>query len=116
MPKVTDADGVRWSVRRQWMPLLEHLNMASLGTDWFGMLNFVVALPFILAWPFWLLAKLFGVPWRVLVKRDGEEVTVEKVAGWRASGRRIEEIAHGIRVVGRVPEPGEQLPDLRPYP
>jgi hypothetical protein len=115
VPKLRDADGVRWSVRRDWMPLLDLLNMASWGTNWFGMLNFVIALPFILAWPFWLLAKFLGVPWRVVVKRDGEEVTVEKVAGWRASARRIDEIAHGLRVVGRVPEPGEVLPDLRPH-
>lgn len=115
MPKFKDADGVRWSVRRHWMPLLTYLDMASWGSSWFGVLMFVIALPFLVAWPFWLLAKLFGVPWKVVAKRDGEEVAVEKVAGWRASGRRIDEISHGIRVGGRVPEPGEQIQDLRPY-
>ncbi|MGE2836812.1 hypothetical protein [Mycobacterium sp. SMC-4] len=115
MPHFKDADGVRWSVRRHWMPLLNYLDMASWGTSWFGVLMFVIALPFLVAWPFWLLAKLFGVPWKVVIKRADEEIAVEKVAGWRASGRRIEEITHGVRVCGRVPAPGEQVQELRPY-
>ncbi|UXA20141.1 hypothetical protein [Mycobacterium sp. SMC-4] len=115
MPQFKDADGVRWSVRRRWMPLLTYLDMASWGINWFGVLMFLIALPFLLAWPFWLLAKLVGVPWKIVVRSDGEDVAVEKVKGWRASGRRIDEIVHGIRVSGRVPAPGEQLQDMRPF-
>lgn len=89
--------------------------MAVTGSGWFGAVMFLIALPFLLAWPFWLLAKLVGVPWKVVVRRAGEDVAVEKIAGWRASGRRIAEITDGIRISGRVPEPGEQLQDLRPY-
>lgn len=66
--------------------------MASWGTSTFGVVMFVLALPVLLAWPFWLLAKLCGVPWKVVTERDGEEVGREKVSGWRASGRRIDEI------------------------
>lgn len=115
MPELKDADGVRWRVRRRWMPLLDYLDMLNWGTNWFGVLMFVVALPFLLAWPFWALGKLCGVPWQVVVTRDGDEVATEKVKGWRASGRRIEEIAHGIRVAGVVPAPGSPPQDLRPY-
>ncbi|MGE2728020.1 hypothetical protein ACQI4F_00950 [Mycolicibacterium vaccae] len=115
MPKFKDADGVRWSVRRHWAPLLEYLDMTSWGSGWFGVLMFVIALPLILAWPFWLLAKFCGVPWKVVVKRGGEEIVEEKVAGWRASGLRIDEIVHGIQVNGKVPAPGEVPEDLRPY-
>ena len=32
------------------------------------------------------------MPWKVVTERDGDEVAREKVKGWRASGRRIQEI------------------------
>lgn len=115
MPHIKGADGVRWSVRRHWMPLLHYLDMASWGNSTFGAVMFVLALPFILAWPFWLLAKFCGVPWKVVVKRDDDEVAVEKITGWRASGRRIDEIVRGVQICGRVIDPGEQVQDLRPY-
>ncbi|WP_242638706.1 hypothetical protein [Mycolicibacterium sp. S2-37] len=114
MPQFKDAQGVRWSVRRRWMPLLDYLNMASWGLNWFGVVMFVIALPFLIVWPFWFLAKFCGVPWKIVVTRDGEDVTVEKVKGWQASRRRVEEIARGIRAFGEVPAAGLD-PDLRPY-
>ncbi|WP_231743633.1 hypothetical protein [Mycobacterium sp. GA-2829] len=104
MPDLIDAEGAKWRVRRRWMPLIDRLDMLNWGDDWFGVLMFVIALPFVLAWPFWALAKLCGVRWKVVVTRAGEVVTVEKVRGWRASGARIAEIVDGIRVAGAVPE------------
>ena len=71
--------------------------MASSGTSTFGVIMFLIALPVLLAWPFWLLAKLCGVPWKVVTERDGDEVGREKVSGWRASGRRIDEIVLEIK-------------------
>ncbi|WP_245234149.1 hypothetical protein [Mycobacterium sp. PS03-16] len=115
MPDVKDPDGVRWRVHRRWMPLLDYLDMASWGTNWFGVVMFVLALPFLVAWPFWALGKLVGVPWKVVVTRDGDEVAEEKIKGWRDSGRRIAEIAHGIEVSGEIPAPGSSPQDLRPY-
>ena len=77
--------------RAQW-PLLYALDMASYGSSTFGVVMFLLALPLLAAWPIWLLAKLCGVPWKVVTERDGDDVAREKVKGWRASGRRIQEI------------------------
>ncbi|MCK0175382.1 MULTISPECIES: hypothetical protein [Mycobacteriaceae] len=116
MPHFKDAEGVRWSVRRRWMPLIDHLDdMVSWGSGWFGVLMFVIALPFVLAWPFWLLGKFVGVPWKVVVRRDGDDFAEEKIKGWRASGERVDEIVHGLKVSGEVPPPGQPPQDLRPY-
>jgi hypothetical protein len=92
MPEFRDADGVKWRVRRAQWPLLGAMDMASWGSSTFGIVMFLLALPVLLAWPLWLLAKLCGMPWKVVTERDGEEVGREKVKGWRASGRRIDEI------------------------
>ncbi len=115
MAEVKDPDGVRWSVHRRWMPLLDYLDMTTWGNSLFGALMFVVALPFLFAWPFWLLGKVCGVPWKIVVRRADEDVAEEKIKGWRASGRRIEEIVAGVEVAGEVPAPGVPPQDLRPY-
>ena len=73
------------------------LDMASSGTSVFGVLMFVIALPVLLAWPVWFAAKLCGAPWKVVTERDGAEVGIEKVNGWRASGKRIDEILVELR-------------------
>jgi len=96
------------------MPLFDFLDMASWGVNWFGVVMFLLALPFLIAWPFWLLAKFCGVPWKITVSRDGEEVVEEKVKGWSASRRRVEDIARGIRSFGEVPA-ADLPPDMRPY-
>lgn len=54
---------------------------------------FLIVLPFMLMWPFWLAAKWFGVPWTLLIERDGKEVGRERMRGWRASGQRVAELA-----------------------
>lgn len=99
---------MRWRVRRRWMPLLDYLDMLNWGANWFGLVMFVVALPFLAAWPFWALGKLCGVPWKIVVTRDGEDVAEEKVKGWRASGLRIAEIVDGVTVSGRSLRPGRR--------
>jgi len=71
--------------------------MASSGTSVFGVVMFLLALPMLLCWPFWFVAKFCGAPWKVVTERDGEEVAREKVTGWRASGRRVNEIVAGLR-------------------
>ncbi|GFM18336.1 MULTISPECIES: hypothetical protein [Mycobacteriaceae] len=91
-PEFRDSDGVTWRVRRAQWPLLGAIDMASHGSSTFGVVLFLLALPLLAAWPIWLLAKLCGVPWKVVTERDGDEVAREKVKGWRASGRRIQEI------------------------
>jgi hypothetical protein len=44
-------------------------------------------------WPFWFVAHWLGLPWRIVIKRDGSEVDEGEVRGWRRSQRRILEIA-----------------------
>ncbi|MGB3482034.1 MAG: hypothetical protein WBB07_07420 [Mycobacterium sp.] len=97
MAEFRDADGVKWTVRRAWWPLLGPLDMASSGTGAFGVVMFVIAVPMILAWPVWMFLKFCGVPWKVVTERDDVEVATEKVGGWRASGRRIGEIIDELR-------------------
>jgi hypothetical protein len=89
MVKVVDPEGVRWTVRRRWWSAIPW----ETGFDSVDALIFVIMLPFMALWPFWLLAKWLGVSWTIVVHRDGERVAREKVRGWRASGRRIAELA-----------------------
>ena len=58
-----------WRVRRAQWPLLDALDMASWGSSTFGVVMFLLALPLLAAWPIWLLAKLCGVPWKVVLDR-----------------------------------------------
>lgn len=71
-------------------------------------------LPFVLAWPFWFLAKLCGVPWTVVVTRDGEKVHTERVRGWSASERRIEQLARDLRIGQYSPHQAEVWSPNRP--
>jgi hypothetical protein len=57
----------------------------------------LLVLPVLLSWPFWLMAKLVGARWRLVIKRDSREVDQELVRGWRGSNARIAEIVAGIR-------------------
>ena len=91
MVAVRDPDGTEWRVRRRWWPYSDTLD----GEDFFLLDWFAVALvlPFLLAWPFWLLAKLFGVRWKIVVERDGAEAHRELVRGGRKAKARINDIA-----------------------
>lgn len=87
--RVTDPEGVEWVVRRWWWRTIPwESGFATLDT-----IIFLIVLPFMLMWPFWLAAKWLGASWTVLTERDGKEVAREQVRGWDASGRRIAELA-----------------------
>lgn len=43
-------------------------------------------------WPVWFIAHWLGLRWRIVIKRDGEEVDEQRVRGWRKSRRRIQQI------------------------
>ncbi|MBI3691680.1 MAG: hypothetical protein HY239_13790, partial [Mycolicibacterium aromaticivorans] len=60
-------------------------------------LIFLIVLPFMVMWPFWLLAKWCGVPWTIITTRDGEEIGREQVKGWARSRARMEEIIQTLR-------------------
>lgn len=93
MEKVVGPDGVEWTVRRWWWKTLPY----ETGFATLDALIFVIVLPFMLMWPFWLLAKWLGASWTILVERDGKQVAREHVRGWGASGRRIAELAAQAR-------------------
>lgn len=95
MARVKDADGVGWHVRRVWWPfgpMLFDIN----DTGVFFWIGTVLTAPFVIAWPFWLLARVFGAPWTIRVTRGGQEQRSETVRGFAASGRRIAEIVAEI--------------------
>ncbi|MBX8687365.1 hypothetical protein GO011_07955 [Mycobacterium sp. 20091114027_K0903767] len=52
-----------------------------------------ILLPIFLAWPVWFVAKFLGFPWKIVVRKDDREVRTEKVRGWKASRRRVAQIA-----------------------
>jgi hypothetical protein len=64
-----------------------------LDLDWF---TWLLAAPFVLLWPFWLLSKGLGARWRIVIERGGHEVETELVRGWRRSGARIDERAREL--------------------
>ncbi len=92
---VTDPRGAQWTVRRR---------------RWYGMSNFghgggneigeLVLLPLLAVawWPIWFVAHWFGLPWRIVIKRGGNDVYEIEVRGWRKSRRRIQEVAESAAV------------------
>ena len=88
MPAVRDADNAQWIVRRVWWPFGTWLSEITEGELLF-MLALVVTAPLVLLWPCWLLTRVFGMPWTVVVRRMGTEMHREKVSGWNASRERI---------------------------
>ncbi len=88
MPSVRDATDVRWTVRRVWWPFGTWLLDLP---EWGGLfvIGMVLMTPLVVIWPFWLLARVLGVPWILVVRRAGKEVRREQVAGWSASRQRI---------------------------
>lgn len=104
-----DPTGRSWLIRRVWWPF-------RIGMDWNGMrgvsddpvgyffyalmlINLVLVVPLALVWPFWVLARLLGAPWTVVVECDGKVMGRERIAGWDASTGRMRQIA--AQVSGR---------------
>jgi hypothetical protein len=93
MADVTDPDGTTWSVRRWWL----NPSIGETGLGPLDALIFLIMLPFLLVWPFWLASKWLGAAWTVDIKRDGVKVGSEKVRGWKRSGQRVEELARAAQ-------------------
>ena len=91
MAKVTATppDDAQWSVRRWWFTALPYES----GIQFLDFIIFLIVLPFMVVWPFWLMSKWLGASWSIVVERDGTKMGEEKVRGWRRSGERIQEIA-----------------------
>lgn len=121
MASVLDPEGVKWTVRRRWLPWRPRRKMPD---DWgFGdtsltdgddiisivlnialvvllipalVLALLVAAEFLLLLlllPLWVLARsLFGTPWIIVIRRDHKVVGEEAVRGWGATNARIDQI------------------------
>ncbi|MGV1088377.1 MAG: hypothetical protein ACOYBX_10370 [Mycobacterium sp.] len=99
MPAVRDPDNAQWIVGRVWWPFGRWLAEITEGELLF-MLALVVTAPLALIWPFWLLTRVFGMPWTVVVRRMGIEMHREKVSGWTASRERIADLLDQARSGG----------------
>jgi hypothetical protein len=87
--EVTDPTGAQWTIRRWWFSAMPW----QTGLDFLDVILFMLMLPLMVLWPFWLLSKWLGAAWSIEIERDGKKVGEEKVRGWRRSGERINEIA-----------------------
>ncbi|OBB33109.1 hypothetical protein A5792_11880 [Mycolicibacterium peregrinum] len=65
-----------------------------------GAIFAIISLLVLLAWPFWFVAKFLGVPWKIVIERAGRELGTERVRGWRASARRMDQIRQSILGAG----------------
>jgi hypothetical protein len=77
-------------VHRDWWPFPGDL------LDFTDLVEIAIGLLFVVLWPFWLLAKLLGVRWVIVIERDGNEVERELVRGWRKAKARVNEVARQI--------------------
>jgi hypothetical protein len=77
---VRDPNGAYWSVHRRRWPFPDVFDVIDLA--FFGWIGAVLALPFLVLWPFWLASKVLGARWAVIVEHGGTEAT----AGWCGAG------------------------------
>ncbi len=122
--RVRDLQGRRWSVRRRWLPWRRRLRDVG-GPDVpdvggvddpisavLVVVLLVIALPFVVALVvllaevlllllllplFVLLRVVLRRPWVIEVIDPSGSYTAEPMVGWRASRRRIDELADEVR-------------------
>lgn len=113
MTQFHDANAVQWSVHRRWWNVDVVPDPSELGGDFIslvaGLICLVVWLPFALVWPFWLLAKFCGVPWKVRIRRNRDVVYTERARGWSNSQRRIDAISQSLLRGAGEPAPVGRL-------
>jgi len=90
MSEVIDPYGVRWSVRRRHWYDMSNWNDADAVDDGWSLVTFTLLA--VAWWPVWFSTHWLGLPWRIVIKRDGKTVDEEEVRGWHESRRRIREI------------------------
>ncbi|MDG5486249.1 hypothetical protein [Mycolicibacterium gadium] len=89
MVRGTDRRGVHWRVYRRWFP---NWNLSFLHYD----LGEFGAVLLAVLWPPWFIGKCFGARWIISIERNGSEVGVVRVRGWRKSQQRIHELAEAV--------------------
>ena len=99
MTAVRDASNAQWTVGRVWWPFGTWLAQTT-ESELVFMLALIVTAPLAVIWPFWLLSRMAGMPWTVVMRRMGEVVHREKVSGWTASKVRIAALVDEVRSGG----------------
>jgi hypothetical protein len=90
MAKVTDPNGVRWSVDRASMRHFWWEGGRTVDSETFDLVVRAVI------WPFWFIGHWLGVRWVIVIERDGIQVGEERVSGLDKSQRRIQEIVESV--------------------
>jgi hypothetical protein len=90
MTAVRDPNGTVWNVSRRWWPFPGDI------LDFTDLFELAIGLLFVVLWPFWLLGKLLGVRWVIVIERDGHEIGRELVRGRRKAKARVNEIAYAV--------------------
>jgi hypothetical protein len=96
MAKATDPKGVQWSVHRKWMcPFWDATGGSGQSAPGVGVLVLwaIILLQIIVIWPCWFIAHWLGVPWIIVIDRNGIQEFEARGHGWRESQRAIREIA-----------------------
>jgi hypothetical protein len=95
MATVTDPNGVDWWVDRVpgWWDFGPADQRGGTGEDAEERVPVarIALIGMLLPWAY--IAHLLGLPWTIVIHRDGMQVGREKVRGWNKSKRRIQEIA-----------------------
>jgi hypothetical protein len=132
--KVKAADGSTWRVRRRWLPWRRRvrdvpdapLDVGTLGDDPISMILLVIGLVLLLPalivlivlvgelllllllLPLVTIARgLFGMPWTIEVRHERRLQYTERIRGWSATSRRVDDIATALRLGHRIPRRGE---------
>lgn len=99
MVRVQDPRGGKWEVQRVWYlseypysPTSTHVaRLADLPHHLDG--DPCDSLADFPRMAVWFVAKFLGLPWKIVVRKDDREARTEKVRGWKASKRRVAQIA-----------------------
>ena len=105
MPAVRDPGNAQWTVSRLWWPFATWLAQTT-ESELVFFFALIVTIPLAVIWPFWLLSRLAGMPWTVVVRRMNVVVYREKVSGWTASRKRISDLVEEVRSGGGPGVPG----------
>jgi hypothetical protein len=114
MAKVTDQDGVQWTVHRRCVGWYREV---SVDNDWNAgnLVDYDVLIEWLqimVVWPFWFIARWPGAPWIIVIDYEGRTVGQERVRGWAESRRRIQEIAQSAAGGHRFALAGERFVGL----
>ena len=114
--RVTDAAGVRWRVYRRWGFNYWRARDEAMSGDAAEAGLIIDLLQVVVISPFWFIAKWFGVPWTIVIERNGTEVGDVRVRGWRKSKWCIQDIVESAADGTLEEKVAAQLPSVADFP